>query len=522
MTNPPSADLEGFRVRYSASLFINGLRVTASLVTNLVLAVLLGPGSFGELMFLVFFFTAWTRLVDLGTSNAFFTFIARARRPASFYWASSAWLGLQVVVSLAIIWVLVATGLSERIWPSIRADLLYVGFLASFTMNRIWQAAAYIGESLRKSVMVQLRNLALAVAYLGAIALASMYDLLTVRSVLLILFGLHVAGTVLFLASVRRRAIDPSGPSWTIRETVREYRDYAAPLAISIVAGSLLLLIGPALLQSSAGSEQQGYYALGERIAGAAFLIVTPMVNILWKEIAAAHETYDHARMKRLYAKTVGSLFMITAVGCAFLSAHAMDIVRLTVGAQYSPAVVVVAVATTAPMFQALAQLHTAILLATQRTRASMVVDLVSVGAGMVGLVLLVSHGIGPVPGLALGALGYAWLMVVVSVAVVVLQSEILRRQERLPALWWKPLALAAGLLLLANAVRQGTGFATGSFGRAHPWLVVGLSALIYGGVTIAVVYRSPWLAGLHRDDIREIWTQLRRGSLAASEVKSV
>ena len=71
-----------------------------------------------------------------------------------------------------------------------------LAFVAAFMQQQVWQMVGQVGEAMRKTVKVQLMNLAVALLYFLLVLLLSVYGRLTVEKVLFLLIGQYVVATV--------------------------------------------------------------------------------------------------------------------------------------------------------------------------------------------------------------------------------------------------------------------------------------------------------------------------------------
>ncbi|MFN3467993.1 MAG: oligosaccharide flippase family protein, partial [Candidatus Brocadiales bacterium] len=67
---------ESIKFRFLASILANVTRMGLGLLTGLLVARGLGPAEFGSFSFLLTSFTAISQLLDMGSSQAFYTFVS--------------------------------------------------------------------------------------------------------------------------------------------------------------------------------------------------------------------------------------------------------------------------------------------------------------------------------------------------------------------------------------------------------------------------------------------------------------
>ena len=101
--------------RFIFSVVANSTRALVSLLTGLMVARGLNPHGYGDLTYLISSFVAIRALLDLGSSNAFFTFISQRRRGTWFYSAYFGWLALQLILSSGLIALVLPSQILERL-----------------------------------------------------------------------------------------------------------------------------------------------------------------------------------------------------------------------------------------------------------------------------------------------------------------------------------------------------------------------------------------------------------------------
>lgn len=496
--------VERLSVRFSVTLATNVVKAALSFASSLVLARVMGPSGFGDLSFLLVSFAAINKLLDMGTSSAFYTLIARRRRAASFYAVYAGWLALQFAVAALLVGLVLPGPVVSRIWLGHDRGTILLALVAAFAMNQVWNATSQAGESIRRTVEVQVRNVALNVAYLAAIVLLAASGDVSVRALLLVNAVLYLAFAAATAAWLRRRLVDADARE-TPREGVADIARLAAPLVVGTVA-SFASLFGDAwMVTHFGGVDEQGYFAAAERFSAVALLATTAMVPLFWKEIGEAAENGDHARLSRLRRRTTSVLFFVSALAGVFLALEAPDVVEIALGSAYAAGALAFGVMMLYPLAQTLTQLHGSYLYATGRTAAYRNFVLAAAAGGLAVTYLLTAPATAPVPGLGLGALGLAVKMVLVTLVLGVAQSWWVARsagdRTGLVAPFVGALVLLAGAALARLASQA-------MLDEPLPRVVV--AGLLYTPVAVALVLVAPSCAGLEREDIARLSRILR------------
>src|ERR1700730_14774407 len=90
----------------------------------------LGADRYGDYQFLLAGVASLTQFLDLGTSQAFFTFMSRARRGARFLATYAAWLAIQFTLVIVALGLVAPASLIQRVWLGQSRGALLLAFVA--------------------------------------------------------------------------------------------------------------------------------------------------------------------------------------------------------------------------------------------------------------------------------------------------------------------------------------------------------------------------------------------------------
>jgi O-antigen/teichoic acid export membrane protein len=500
--------------RFLFSVGANGLRALVSLLAGLVLARNLSPAGYGNVTYLLASFVAIRALVDMGSSSAFYTFIARSDRGRRFYLLYFAWLALQFVGTLALVALVLPRSVLDDIWFGHSRGMIVLALVASFLQQQIWTTITQLGEAARRTVIVQSLSLAVVSLHLALVVTLQALGFLSVRTVL-IAIACEYALAVPVAAALLKRATDHAPVTEpATRAILGEYWRFCRPLMVIAVAAFLYEFADKWLLQRFAGAQQQGYYQIAAQLAAVSLLAATSILNILWKEIAEASARGDAARLKFLYTRVNRGLFVLGATVSCFLIPWSRELVALLLGPEYQESWPVLALMLLYPIHQSMGQVNTTVFMASDRTRSYMRVAL----AGQIVSLPVAYFALAPasgvlVPGLALGAYGLALKMVVMNVLLVNLQAWIVARFQHWRYEWGYQVAgiallLGLGVLVKAIAVALVPGALVAEL--AWPFIVgVIVAGILYLAGVACVLYAWPSLAGVDREGLRVMLARL-------------
>ncbi len=504
--------------RFLFSVAANALRALVSLLTGLLVARGLSPTGYGELTFLLGSFVAIRALLDLGSSSAFYTFIAKQRRARAFYAQYCGWLVLQFMLSFTLVAAVFPQSVLDHIWLSQSRGTILLALVASFLQQQVWNTIAQIGEASRLTLRVQALNVGVALAHLVIVGLLLGFEMLSVRLVLMAIIAEFVVATLLASRLLRAHA-DGEPVHSSLRDSLGEYWRFCRPLVLVSVVGFLYDFADRWLLQKFGGSGQQGYYQIAAQLATVSLLATTSIMNIFWKEIAHAGAMHDRARLKMLYIRVNRGLVMIGAAIAGFLVPWSASLVELLLGASYAASWPILAIMLLYPIHQSMGQVNATMYLATERTQAWMWVAVVGqlVALPVTFMLLAPSEGY-LVSGLALGALGLAIKMVGMGVLLVNLQALLLARFNGWPFQWlWQAVVIGA-LLLLGYAARAVALLIVPAAQASQP-LLLGLALAIAGLLFLAGlvlgVRSFPASLGCQRHELQELARRFLPATLA-------
>lgn len=510
------ANSRSMRARFAVSLFSNVFRSILGFIGGLLVARGLDPAGYGDLSFLLGSFNSLRTLLDLGSSNAFYTFISQRHRSKHFYWLYYGWLGVQFLVVVLLLFLLMPEVMIQKLWLGHGRDVLLLAFLASFIQQQVWQTINQAAEAARQTFKIQLLNLGLGISHLLLISLLLVRQWASVHSILWLYVAEYAVASLIAFPVLRGRESTPeveAPPASSfrdfLRETWQEYRKYCAPLVVLTLAGFLGDFLDKWLLQRFGGAQQQGLYQISFQFSAVSLLVTTSILRIFWKEVSEAHDAKNTARAAQIYLRVCRALVMFSAILSAAMIPWSKQIVEVALGPRYLMAWPVLAILFLYPIHQSLGQIGGTMLLATHRTRAYMWLTLMVMAVGLLSSYLTQAPRTGLlIPGLGLGAVGLALKMVVLNIASVNLQAYVIARHLELKFDWLYqalgvPLAIAWGFLAkgLIFQFWNESGLAD-PMSLAAPLAVY---CLLYLAGVVAIILAMPWLAGLQREEIKSM-----------------
>lgn len=487
------------KYRFAFSVGSNLVRGGLAFLTILIVARGLGPEKYGDYAFIFASFSALKILLDMGSSDAFFTFLSQKPRGKKFIGLYANWQLIQFLLPLLAISFFIPDSWISYIWVSQEKGLIIFGFIAVFMQQQAWQTMVQIGESLRLTHQVQIMTMFVYFLHFLFMLMLWKLDILSIKlifSVLILEYVFVIAWTYKILGVEKLE-----GPPLERKAIWLEYKEYCIPLVLYSLLGFGYEFVDRWLLQTFSGSAGQGFFSVGHQFATVGLVAATSMLRIFWKEIAEAHENQDQERIHRLYVKVSRFLFMVATFFCGFLLPWSEDIMGLALGSDFLEGAPILAIMLLYPIHQSMGYVDATLFMASKKTKTQLVHGAIFMAVSIPASYLVQAPKDAWIPGLALGGAGLAWKLVVV---------QIFHSNARA---WWNArvhgwkfdwshqvIGIASVLPLgwLSYQLAAVVGFFT-----ASNLILQGIFALfLYGFLIATLIWTVPWLIGFSREEL--------------------
>lgn len=493
------------KTRFMVSVGANLIRSLIGFFSGMLVARGLGPSNYGDLAFLIGSFSSILSLLDMGASNAFYTFLSRRSRGFIFFSVYFFWVGFQFSITLLFVAVIIPDHLFQQIWIGHDRWIVIIALLVVFMQQQVWQIVNQIGESMRKTVKVQLLNICVSLVYImGVITLMTLGNL-SLRSLMLLMLSQYILATSIAYLVLSRNNISRSDNDTSVKQILNEYWDYGKPLMMLSLFVFLYNFADKWLLQRFGGSVQQGYFQISNQFATVSLLATTSILSVFWKEIAHAWENKDLLKVERLYRKVSRGLVMLGAIISGLLIPWAEQIVKLVLGDSYSNAWPVLAIMLLYPIHQSMGQIGGTMLLASGQTKIHMYITVgtISISIPIAYLLLTPSDNYG----FNMGALGIALKMVILGGLSVNIQAWIISRINGWKFDWMFqaigiPLVVAIGYMV--NQL-VGQFWNLNDISIENLFMPVVLNSVLYIILVIWAIWLLPWLVGANKNDVKHL-----------------
>lgn len=498
--------------RFLVTFAVNILRATLSFLTGMIIARYLGSSDYGDFNFLIASFASISNLVNLASSPAFYTFISQQKRGKKFFSYYSIWIVFQFAIILLIANFLPKI-LADQVWLGHSHKIVILALLANFAMTRIWQFVGQLGESIRDTFSVQIRNLILAVVYLLFVLflvksnLISLQILFMLNAIIYFLVATGYAGRLYFQFPLFDNNKDEN-----FKLVLGEFSKFCAPLILVTMVGFAYDFTSNWFLQKFGGSTQQGYYAIGMRFASISIIATTSIMMVFWKEIAEAYELEDMDKVRHLYRQVCRGLYFLGAVSSCALIPLSKEILLLLVGTDYQSAWLPLSLMLLYSVHQSLGRVTGTMFYALEKTRTQSRIVIITMVVSIVVTYLFLAPRSAVIPGLSLGAVGLSLRMVLCQLFAVNISMFFTAKYIETKFDWKYQIYVLALLLLIGFLSKYCVRLIISlSFASSpSPIVSIAMSGILYLGIVAVLLYRFPILAGMSRQTINRSISQLK------------
>jgi O-antigen/teichoic acid export membrane protein len=488
-------------VRFTVTLVSNVARMGLSFIAGLLLAKGLKPAQYGNLSFLLSSFFYVSSLLDMGSSNAFYTFLSQSKRNSRFYIYYASWLALQASGILIVISFFMPRHWIQTLWVDQKLSWILLACIATFLSSPVWRMIECIGEARRETFLVQKTRLGIAVFHFLLIGILYVRHYVTVPVVLLLIILEYVSAAGWFALRFNwKEALKDPGVEKepTLRSTISEFSVYCKPLVFTCGLSFLAVSFDRWLLQYYGGSVQQGFFSVGQDFSAVSLLAAASALNVFWKETAHFHHENQKEKLQTLFLKSTKVLFFVSAAISCFCISFSKEILSIFLGSSYGGARLSFALLLLFPIHQSLGQLNGTYFLATHQTFKTFMFTSVGLLVGAPLSYFLVASPLARIPGLGLGAIGLSVSQVAVNFLVVNLQGYTICRSQGQRWPFVQQLLTLVILLMLGFLSRTA---ASGAF-SLNAWDYKFPMGIIFGGICylgglILLAHKAPSMTGI-------------------------
>ncbi len=476
-------------------------RALLSFSTGMLLARFLGPKDYGNMSFLLGTFLAIRQLLDMGTAQAFFTFMSQRLRSKFFVLSYFSWLGLQFFIVIFFIGVFFPEKWIQTIWHGEHRLLIVLAFAAAFMQNSVWSSVQQALEAQRLTYKAQGIGIAIVIVHLIAVTLLWFFGTIGLYPIFTAIFIEYILATLIAYRFLEFHLSEENeGGVQTGISIYRMFIKYCTPIIVYSWIGFIYSFADTWLLQNYGGSVKQAYYSVSSQFAAVALLATASISNIFYKEIAEAYHKQDMEKVKRIYFKVSRSLFLIGAIISSFLIPWTKDLLQNILGDSYISGYITLSIMFLYPIHQSMGQIGGAVFFATEHVSLQ-----AKIGIGFMLASIIVSYFVlapttALIPGLNLASEGLAMKMLFMQFFQVNIMAYIISRIFKTSFDWvYQPVTIL-GCLALSWLTHFLVIFIIGN--SLSFIFSLTLAGLIYSILIALFIFLFPWLSGLNRKEL--------------------
>ncbi len=412
-----------FSGRYLAKLISNLVTVAINFLTLTFITRALTPSDYSQYEFATAIFTNLISGTGIALPIAYFVWASKNDNEKSL--GTATWLTLSFYIAQFLAFFIftlisIAGDFSGIFWPGVSSTVLLLG-LSFASSNAVLDIFARLGDARALTKQTEIRK-----TLQSCLRCASVISLVyahTLDSVVLLwvsiavnLFGIVTVYSIMQRAGVKAL---PSIAFWLKTDERKNFLrfafDYIKPL-VAFTLLSVLVGITEKWLVQNSGSEQFGYYALAYKICTLSSLFLTAATPIFTRDIARLRETANIPAMRSAVGRLKYFLGLATFFS-AITFTYAPELVYIIGGGtKFAAAIPILKILAFFPIHQTLGQFCGSYFYAGSQTKLFSVIQTITTIVGCALSYFLLAPKNWIIPGLDLGAEGYAWKIIILNI----------------------------------------------------------------------------------------------------------
>ncbi|MCA9401192.1 MAG: lipopolysaccharide biosynthesis protein [Candidatus Omnitrophica bacterium] len=501
--------------RYFFKLISNFAMLLSGVVTMILVPRSLGPAQYGNFSFLTDFFQRVTNSLGMGTSAAFFTKISQRQNEHKILIFYTYFTCVVIVVVAVFIAVCLYTDIHNAIWPDQKTPfILMAAVWAVLTwnlqnLNKVTDAYGLTVKAEKAQILQRL----IAVCLIVSFFFSGRLHIGTLFIYHYLIMGVLHAFWICILFRSRPTLLHDLQKDFRLKKEelklyYREFYDYCHPIIVMTFIGLFVGIFDRWLLQNYAGSVQQGFYSLSQRIGMLCFMFTSAMTPLITREFSVAFAENNIRHMGELFRKYIPLLYSLSAYFSCFLLFQADNLIQIIGGEEFQGAKMAVMIMAVYPIHQTYGQLSGSVFFATERTDLYRNITLIFLMIGLPITYILITPG---AFGYNAGAVGLAVKMVCIQFFAVNVQLYYNTKLMNLNFWYYffHQISCLSVFLLIAYGVSWGGEIIFKPFTETAliKFLVSGLIYTIFIGVLIKI---NPKIIGISQKQLNDFYAKMK------------
>lgn len=390
-----------FSNRYLITLSSNIIRAILNFIVSISVARYLMPEAYGNYQYILTILTAVLLFINMGTENAYFTFISQKLQSFRFHLFYFGWQFLQLCIALFLIIVL-SDDLYQVLLKDLEKSLILIALVAVFFVNNVQNSINHIIESIRMTYYSQMISIVVALFHLVIVLGFIYFDNLTIETLFKILFIEYLFYSIVILLLIKKFQLFSDDP-FKFKLVFKKFYIYSKPLFFLSLGVFISTFIDRWLIQTYIGAEGQAFFSISIQFSALIILVTSSVLKIFRKEIAESLEEGDLEKTRKYFEAISKNLFIFTTLVSSVLFFFSEEVLRYFYTDAYLGASLVFKLIMLYPIFQSMGQLYSSFSFASSQTRLYTNISYFTLTLGIILALFFVSD-----KGLGMGAEGIA------------------------------------------------------------------------------------------------------------------
>ncbi len=398
-----------FSNRYLITLSSNIIRAILNFIVSISVARYLMPEAYGNYQYILAILTAVLIFINMGSENAYFTFISQRLQSFRFHLFYFVWQFLQLCMALCLI-VLLSDDLYQVLFKDLEKSLILIALVAVYFISNVQNTINHIIESIRMTYYSQIMSIVVALFHLVIILCFIYFDNLTIETIFKILFVEYLFYSIVMFFLMRRFQVF-SDDTFDLKLVFKSFYTYTKPLFFLSLGVFISTFIDRWLIQTYIGGEGQAFFSISIQFSALIILVTSSVLKIFRKEIAESLEEKDLEKTKKYFEVVSKNLFIFTTLVSSILFFFSEEILIYFYTDVYLGASLVFKLMMLYPILQSMGQLYSSFSFASSQTRLYTNISYFTLTLGIVLALYFLSD-----KGLGMGAEGIAIKLLILGI----------------------------------------------------------------------------------------------------------
>ncbi|MDA8862065.1 oligosaccharide flippase family protein [Gammaproteobacteria bacterium] len=360
-----------FTSRYIITLLSSIVRAALNFFVSIKVANFLMPDLYGQYQYILTIITAFLLLINIGSENAFFTFISEKKQHIKFYIVFFTWQFFQVT-AVTLLVIFLNAELYAFIFKDVDVYIIVIAIVALFFNGTIQASLNHILESIRKTNISQTLVILVALLHLILIMYLINLDKLDIKilfQIILFEYFLYTIITICILNLYKNDLL--SSEPFVFTAMFQKFYKYCKPLILLAFVGACYTISDRWLIQTFLGSSAQAYFAISIQFSTLSILLTSSIVSIFRKEISESLAANNWHKVRSFYQVISRNIFLITTIICSILFIYSDDVLNFFYGEAYKEASLIFKIIMLLPITKSTGTVYVSFLYATSKAKIS-------------------------------------------------------------------------------------------------------------------------------------------------------